>query len=405
MCENSKKFGKKAVLVAVAAILGVSILAAPVSAGIHVDGGESSPGYGGIEISNDECWGVYDDIDLPGRFGHTRSQETDKDKYSGFYGDPGTPKRSTQSRYTQKETTQTKKPTPETIKKSSSQPAQVVKYGDMIATKNGVDVTDAAFSKPVYVYIHPNIGYFTHSSSTPSERCLDINIVMGSKIPYETYDEALEAFNSLTERTHYKTYGEVCEALDELNAKICKEAGQKYDLGGFKYDSGTGFYFYETTSNFVLENVVFCHTQTKKEPTTIEGQTTTETIYKPTNYDLDDLDENMCSPREYAYIAKTRNGTMYISCRCKPGYTRVRGGCTFDLPIADVLYVEELERLERVYRALGANEGTAMNITKDGETIKLGVLRRSDYSLLYTLDGETWDSDIAKIVNRQANAI
>lgn len=40
-----------------------------------------------------------------------------------------------------------------------------------------------------------------------------------------------------------------------------------------------------------------------------------------------------------------------------------------------------------------------MQITKGGKTIELGVLRRNDYSLLYTLDGETWDSDIAKIVN------
>jgi hypothetical protein len=140
-------------------------------------------------------------------------------------------------------------------------------------------------------------------------------------------------------------------------------------------------------------------TQTKKEPTTIEEQTTTETIYEPTKYDLDDLDENMCSPREYAYIDKTRNGTMYISCRCKPGYTRVTGGCTFDLPIAGVFNGEELEILESVYRELNANQGTTMKITKDGKTIELGVLRRGDHSLLYTLDGETWDSDIAKIVN------
>jgi hypothetical protein len=254
-----------------------------------------------------------------------------------------------------------------------------------------------------YIYAYPDIGFFTSSFSTPPEYCIDINVYKDSF--WESYDEALEASDSITKRAQYKTYGEVCEALEECILETFKLVGQKDDR--YKHVGQkdiTEFGFYETsTSNFVIETKVVCQrekkTQTKKEPTTIEEQTTTETIYEPTKYDLDDLDENMCSPREYAYIDKTRNGTMYISCRCKPGYTRVTGGCTFDLPIAGVFNGEELEILESVYRELNANQGTTMKITKDGKTIELGVLRRGDHSLLYTLDGETWDSDIVKIVN------
>jgi hypothetical protein len=97
-------------------------------------------------------------------------------------------------------------------KKSSSQPEQV-EYGELVATKNGIDVTDQILSKPVYIYAYPDIGVFTSSFSTPPEYSIDINVYKDSS--WESYDEALEASDSITKRTQYKTYGEVCEALEE----------------------------------------------------------------------------------------------------------------------------------------------------------------------------------------------
>ena len=144
----------------------------------------------------------------------------------------------------------------------------------------------------------------------------------------------------------------------------------------------------------------------KKETTLLSEEKHTEKevrtqgiIDKVIEYDIDDLDENACSPIEYAYQRKTRDGKTITACGCKPGYKRVKGGCMFDKPEDAKLSNGELKQLELTLSTLSTNQHSTIEVIKDGKFVKLGILRRGDQSLVYTLDGKTWDSELKNLLN------
>lgn len=122
-------------------------------------------------------------------------------------------------------------------------------------------------------------------------------------------------------------------------------------------------------------------------------------IDRPIEFSANDRDKNRCSPVEYAYQHKTTKGGILILCKCKPGYKGAEGGCMFDKPKNTKLSNEELKKLELTLRKLDTNQQNTIRVMKDGKLVKLGVLRRADQSLVYTLDGKTWDSELKNLLN------
>ena len=118
-------------------------------------------------------------------------------------------------------------------------------------------------------------------------------------------------------------------------------------------------------------------------------------------YPLDQLDEHGCSPVERAEFIRQRNGDIFITCACKPGFKRGKRGCVFDrpnIPLSD----EEMARLERALLDLDRNDYMIFETFLDingQEPVKIGIVRRGDYELAFTVDGESWGSDLTNLMN------
>jgi|GEM_PF-4784682 len=130
-----------------------------------------------------------------------------------------------------------------------------------------------------------------------------------------------------------------------------------------------------------------------------DGSSQGGVIDKPLEYGLDDLDDNGCTPVERA--VKTGGGDTI--CQCIDGYSRVyvndKPYCQFNKPEDTGMSQNDLSRVEYVIRNLHSYEGEVVTVTVEGKELKVGVIRKANGQLQYTLDGETYSSDLADTVN------
>jgi hypothetical protein len=202
MCKNPKKFGKKAVLVAVAAILVLSILAAPVSA-------EDITGNIIDKVTNYL-------IDKTKEFAEIYNEDSGE------------------------ETTQTESSPPRL------EPAQsFVGWGGFVAFKNNKEVTDVAFHKPVYLYEGGKKGSMFHIHYSP----ISTEEIGGRKIGGP-----------------YTTYGAVCEATDKRLDELWEPGGPSpradwmehvfHDLDEHEVNCRKGLVTYNMTHNASSSSII-----------------------------------------------------------------------------------------------------------------------------------------------------
>ena len=116
-------------------------------------------------------------------------------------------------------------------------------------------------------------------------------------------------------------------------------------------------------------------------------------------YSTDELDEYACSPAEYPVFYKNRKtGEIYTSCSCRPGFKRGETGCVFDKPKIK-LNDYDMEKLEKSLLNLQPNEREIIEVEFEKKLLKIGIIRRPDYSLSFTVDGKKWDENLKDLID------